>query len=60
MFKDDDTKGVGGIAGMRYQVNDRGEHNFIPEAGMQVKGVAILGGYDIQKKGFSVRLTIPF
>lgn len=56
-FLDDDLAVIGGV---QYQTNDRGEHNFLPQAGMQVGGVPLVVTYDPKQKGVTVGITVPF
>jgi len=56
----DDKKDVGIIGGATYQSSGEGDHHVIPQLGMQIKGVPLLVGYDIQSKGWTVGLTLPF
>ncbi len=48
------------IGGVQYQTNDRGEDNFLPQAGVQVGGVPLVVTYDPKSKGVSVGITVPF
>jgi hypothetical protein len=53
----DDNKDVGLIGGATYRSEDNG---FTPQLGMQIKGVPLMVGYDINNKAWTVGLTLPF
>lgn len=53
----DDNKDVGIIGGATYRSSDNG---VTPQLGMQIKGVPLMVGYDINNKAWTVGLTLPF
>ena len=53
----DDNKDVGIIGGATYRSEDNG---ITPQLGMQIKGVPLMVGYDINNKAWTVGLTLPF
>ena len=56
----DDKKDIGLIGGVTARYGDGDNNALIPQVGMQIKGIPLLVGYDIQNKGFNVGITIPF
>ncbi len=56
----DDKKDVGLIGGVTARYGSDSDNALIPQVGMQIKGVPLLIGYDVENKGFNIGLTIPF
>ncbi len=56
----DDKKDIGLLGGMTARYGSDSDNALIPQVGMQIKGVPLLFGYDVQNKGFHIGLTLPF
>lgn len=56
----DDKKDIGLIGGVTARYGSDSDNALIPQVGMQIKGIPLLVGYDVQNKGFNIGLTIPF
>jgi hypothetical protein len=49
------------LAGVEHSKNfSTGDSSFTPQVGVQYKGVPVMLGYDMEKKGVKIGITIPF
>lgn len=49
------------LAGFEHSKNfSNGQSNFTPQVGVQYKGVPVVLGYDMEKKGVKIGISIPF